>query len=177
MNKALIALSVVMGMSSFAHAETPAPTTNGDQGHGTVTFTGSIIDAPCSITPDSLDQKVSLGSIANKSLENGGTSTPVPFQIKLEKCSIPTAKTVTTTFSGSEGKNGMLAITGNAAGAGIVLKYGDSKVELGKPTASQQIAANANAATLEFSAYLQGDGASIVPGDFSSVADFMLTYQ
>lgn len=36
-----------------------------DQGHGTVTFTGSIIDAPCSIAPESIDQTVNLGQISN----------------------------------------------------------------------------------------------------------------
>ena len=39
-----------------------------DQGHGKVTFTGSIIDAPCSISPDSIDQTVSLGQISNACL-------------------------------------------------------------------------------------------------------------
>lgn len=170
MNKALIALSVVMGMSSFAHAA--------DQGHGKVTFTGSIIDAPCSINPDSVDQKIPLGSIANKALENGGTSTPVPFQIKLEDCAISTAQTVTTTFSGKEGKGGKLAIVGNAAGAGIVLTDdGGAKIELGKPSTGYSIPANAQEATLEFAAYVQGDGASVVPGDFTGVTDFMLSYQ
>ncbi|MDI6978669.1 type 1 fimbrial protein, partial [Serratia sp. Se-RSBMAAmG] len=31
---------------------------------GKVTFTGSIIDAPCSIAPGSVDQTVSLGAIS-----------------------------------------------------------------------------------------------------------------
>lgn len=48
-----------------------------DQGHGKVTFTGSIIDAPCSISPDSIDQTVSLGQISNAALANSGTSTPM----------------------------------------------------------------------------------------------------
>ena len=38
-----------------------------DQGHGTVKFVGSIIDAPCSIHPDSENQTVPLGQISTAS--------------------------------------------------------------------------------------------------------------
>ncbi|ELY3087894.1 type 1 fimbrial protein [Klebsiella aerogenes] len=170
LNKALLAVSVVMGMSSFAHAA--------DQGHGKVTFHGTIIDAPCSIDANSVDQKIELGSIANVALENGGSSTPTPFQILLKDCSLATAQTVTTTFSGMEGVDGKLGIAGSASGAGIVLTDGDgSKITLGQPNKGQEIPAGASAATLEFAAYVQGDGASVVPGEFTGVTDFTLAYQ
>ena len=41
LNKIMMAAVIAFGASSFAQAA--------DQGHGKVTFTGSIIDAPCSI--------------------------------------------------------------------------------------------------------------------------------
>ena len=170
LNKVLLAASVVMGMSSFAHAA--------DQGHGKVTFHGSIIDAPCSIDTKSIDQKIELGSISNVLLASGGTTTPEPFQILLKDCSLDTAKTVTTTFSGMEGTAaGTLGISGSAKGANIMLTDGDgTALTLGQPNKGQQIPAGATGATLEFAAYVQGDGASVVPGEFNSVTDFMLTY-
>lgn len=52
LNKTILAAGLVLGFASMANAA--------DQGHGTVTFTGSIIDAPCSIAPESIDQTVNL---------------------------------------------------------------------------------------------------------------------
>ncbi|HDR2651964.1 type 1 fimbrial protein [Enterobacter asburiae] len=149
-----------------------------DQGHGKVTFTGSIIDAPCSISPDSIDQTVSLGQISNAALANSGTSTPRNFEIKLENCTDVTAKTVTTTFTGAEGATaGSLGITGTAKGASIILTNGDGKqIELGKASDGHSLQDGNN--TLLFSAYLQGDsGVTATTGDFTAIADFTLAYQ
>lgn len=155
-----------------------------DQGQGKVTFTGSIIDAPCSISADSEDQTVKLGQVSNKALVDGGVSETQSFEIKLLNCDVGTIKTVTTTFTGGAGAlPGSLGITGSAKGASIMLMSqqtdasGSSNIELGKPTAPQAIADGDT--TLNFAAYLQGNGASatIVPGDFSAVANFALAYQ
>lgn len=174
MNKIVLGVALAMGISSFAQA---------DQGHGTVTFTGSIVDAPCSIDPDSIDQTVNLGQVSNVALaadSNKGSSTPKNFEIKLEKCTLgDKGKSVTATFTGSKGgTEGMLGLTGTAKGASIAMTDGTGKVlELGKPTTAQALQNGNN--TLLFAAYLQGDGASagIVPGDFKSVANFTLAYQ
>lgn len=156
-----------------------------DQGHGQIKFTGSIIDAPCSITPDSSNQTVYLGQVSNLALKDGGKSTPVSFQIDLEKCDTQTLKNVTATFTGakSSGNVNMLGITGSAKGASIALTDGSGTlIKLGQPTAAQAIVDGSN--TLAFSAYLQGDmaadgkaGAEIIPGEFSSIANYALSYQ
>lgn len=172
LNKIMLAAAVAFGLSSTAYA---------DQGHGKVTFTGAIIDAPCSISPESVDQTVELGQISNVALQNGGQSTPRNFSIDLENCSFDagTNNKVTATFTGMESVagNGLLGITGTAKGASIAITDGSGAViELGKPTKEQEIQAGNN--TLSFAAYVQGDGASatIVEGDFQAVADFTLAY-
>ncbi len=43
-----------------------------DQGHGIVTFSGTVITAPCSVTPESSQIDVDLGKVADSVL-NGGT--------------------------------------------------------------------------------------------------------
>lgn len=176
MNKLVLATSLAMGMSmaSFAHAAAPV-----DQGHGTVTFTGAIINSPCSIHPDSVDQTVNLGQISSIALKDGGKSSPKPFQVKLENCDITALSkgTVTTTFTGAEGVDGRLGIDGVAKGASIALTNGAGKpIVLGTATDPQKIQNGNN--TLEFAAYLQGDNASggVVPGEFHSVANFTLAY-
>nr|WP_154325410.1 fimbrial protein [Pantoea sp. 201603H] len=174
LNKAILAAAVVFGMSSMAHAA--------GEGQGKVTFTGSIIDAPCSITPESVDQTVDLGQISKVALQDGGKSTPRNFSIDLENCAFgtPAAKNkVTVTFTGMESAagNGLLGITGTASGASVAITSGDGQViTLGEATNEQTLQDGNN--TLSFAAYMQGDGASatITEGDFQSVADFTLAY-
>ncbi|AHM75633.1 fimbrial protein [Yersinia hibernica] len=172
LNKTILAAALVLGFASVANAA--------DQGKGTVTFNGSIIDAPCSIAANDDNQVVEMGQISNVALQNGGKSTPKDFKIRLENCDITTLSTVTTTFGGAESAAvaGLLGITGVAEGAGIAIVDGTgSVITLGQPTAEQTLIAGNN--TLAFSAYLQGSTASgaVKPGSFSSVADFTLAYQ
>ncbi|CAI1595574.1 fimbrial protein [Serratia quinivorans] len=178
LNKIMMAAVLAFGAASVAQAAD-------DHGHGTVTFTGSIIDAPCSIDPTSIDQTVDLGAVSNVALTDGGRSKPQNFDIKLVNCSVETGKTVTTTFNGPKGGiDGSLGMTGTAKGASIMMTDGSSNViELGKATTAQALTNGNN--TLLFSAYLQGnpDGGTtpetknvIVPGDFKSVSNFTLAY-
>lgn len=176
-SKCLVAIALSAGLCSGV---VNAATGEGyvDQGHGKVTFTGSIIDAPCSISPKDVEQVVPLGEVANKVLDGGGKSEPKAFSIDLENCDLGTIKTVSTTFTGAADTNDqtMLGITGSASGAGIVLTDGSGKpIALGVATDGQTLQNGTN--TLQFSAYLQGDGASaVVPGSFSSVTNFTLKY-
>ena len=114
------------------------------------------------------------------SLAGSGNSEPKPFEIRLEKCSLTTAKTVKTTFDGPAGTGGLLGITGDASGAGIAITDGNgAQIVLGTATTGQLVSIGATNATLAFSAYLKGNGGAadtIIPGEFSSVANFMLSY-
>ncbi|OKB66578.1 fimbria A protein [Serratia marcescens] len=176
MNMKKIALVMAVGAAMSVGVVNAA-----DQGHGTVTFVGSIIDAPCSITPDTIDQTVNLGQISNKALVNSGKSNPRSFDIKLENCDVSALKekTVTTTFTGTESTAlpGYLAIKGTASGASIAITADDGKnIKLGDASPATKIQDGNN--TLRFAAYLQGNGASsVVPGEFTSVANFTLAYQ
>lgn len=172
----MMAAVVALGMSSVAHAAVQ------DQGHGKVTFNGAIIDASCSIDPNSIDQTVELGQIAKVALKDGGTSTPRYFDIKLENCEFaknePNKVSVTFTGMEADGPNGLLGITGTARGAGVAITdaSGD-KITLGEATKPQELQSGNN--TLKFTAYLQGSqasGAQVVPGDFQAVTDFTLSY-
>jgi len=180
LNKIMMAAVLAFGVTSVAHAAVK------DQGHGTVTFTGSIIDAPCSITPESADQTVNLGQVSNIALKDGGKSTPKNFQIKLENCELISAdpgknNAVSVTFSGAASAvdTELLGITGTAKGASVAITDGSgSLVKLGKASNAQKLQNGNN--SLSFAAYLQGSkasGAVITPGEFQAVADFTLAYQ
>ncbi|EPL9571632.1 fimbrial protein [Providencia rettgeri] len=155
-----------------------------DMGHGKVNFKGSIIDAPCSISPDAIDQTVELGQISNMALVNGGKSSPRNFDIALENCDVTAlTKGVQLTFSGAvasfDKANKTLGIVGTGSGAGVQITNGSGNViTLGTPTPFQNIQDGNN--TLRFSAYLMGNGGdikTITAGEFSSVADFTLSYE
>jgi type 1 fimbria pilin len=173
MNKLVVAIAMASGLTISA-------VNAADQGHGTVTFTGSIIDAPCSIAPDSVDQTINLGEVSSVALKDSGTSEPRPFNIKLEQCDTSTLKTVKATFSGapSAGNPDLLGITGTAKGASIAITNGSGEIIVLGTASPAQTLQNGNN-TLAFSAYLQGDGAtaSIIPGSFQSVTDFTLAYE
>ncbi|OHY68913.1 hypothetical protein BB778_12155 [Pluralibacter gergoviae] len=149
-----------------------------DEGHGIIHFKGAIIDAPCSINPDSEEQTVKLGAISCATLINSGTSTPTSFSINLEKCALTTAKNVEITFTGigTESNPDQLGISGSAKGATIALTdAAGTPIKLG--TAYSAPALHDGSNQLRFAAYLQGDGSSAVtPGDFTSIANFTLAY-
>jgi len=179
LNKLMLAAIVTAGISTMAHAA--------NSGNGKVTFTGAIIDAPCSITPESVDQTVDLGQVSSVALKNGGKSNPRPFTIDLENCSFEAVggntqkNKVAVTFTGMESSSvaGLLGITGTAQGAAVAITDGSGDViKLGQPTKPQALQLGNN--TLTFSAYLQGASTAaattIVPGNFQSVADFTLAY-
>ncbi|UVC29321.1 fimbrial protein [Pantoea sp. SOD02] len=171
-----LAMALGFGLVMAAGAASAAVS---DQGHGSVTIKGSIIDAPCSITPETIDQTVDLGQISNKQLQDSGKSSPKSFAIKLENCDLAAGdNTAQITFTGmaSKGNPALIGMTGSAEGASIGLTNGAGElITMGQPTDIDL--ANGNN-TLSFSAYLQGDGASatIVPGSFQSVVDFNLVY-
>ncbi|WP_337039485.1 fimbrial protein [Serratia marcescens] len=174
MNKILLAMVMVSGISAFT-----VNAAESDQGSGSITFTGSIIDTPCSIAPESSNQTVNLGQVSNVLLANAGSSTPRNFTIDLEKCDTATKKNVTITFGGAKDSvnDKLLGITGTAKGAGVVLTDGGgAQLTLGEPSAPLGLLEGDN--KLVFSAYLQGNSASgsVTPGEFTSVANFTLAY-
>ncbi|WP_196061722.1 MULTISPECIES: fimbrial protein [unclassified Serratia (in: enterobacteria)] len=172
----ILALVVAAGFMSNAFAVAT------EAGKGQIKFTGSIIEAPCSITPGTSNQNIELGQVSATALKDGGKSTPVTFQIDLEKCDIAgITKGVTATFTGpaSASNTDLLGITGSAKGASIVLTDGaGTPIKFGTPTSPQLIMGGSN--TLAFSAYLQGDTdptAVITPGEFTSIANYALAYE
>ncbi|WP_174508671.1 fimbrial protein [Klebsiella oxytoca] len=179
LNKIVLATAMAMGLGMVSVANAA------NEGEGKIVFTGSIIDAPCSITAGSADQSIPLGAISNVALAangNTGVSTPKPFSIDLVDCVIVTPGTrdkVSVTFTGAASTydTESLALIGSAEGAYIVMNHADgAKVKLNTPTNAQTLKNGTN--TLAFTAALKGGGSSavIVPGSFSVPTNFMLNY-
>lgn len=170
LNKLAVTLVMAMGMAAgVANASTPG-------GTGSVNFKGQIVDAPCSIKPDSTNQDVEMGAVTVKTLE-AGRSASQPFDLNLESCDASGAK-VGITFDGVRAENGndsLLMLTGSAKGAGLgIVDKNGSDLTLGTQADLGTLVAGDN--KLSFTAYLEKVGASIVPGSFTSVANFTMMY-
>lgn len=174
LNKFVVAMG--LGVALVSGAATAA-----DEGHGTITFEGSIIDAPCSIKGDQVDQTVKMGQVNTKILANGGKSSPETFSIKLTDCVITDPTAVSITFAGAtsaETPNNLALVGTTVKGASLAITDEKlSPIKIGQKTELKDILEGDN--TLTFGAYLQGDGASttIVPGAFKTVANFQLAYE
>ncbi|EAX2647899.1 long polar fimbrial protein LpfA [Salmonella enterica] len=84
-NKIILAMAAVGMMcatSAFAAAD-------GDSGGGTISFTGSVINAPCSVSTDSQNINVLLGQVSNSSLNTVKYSDSKKITISLINCSFP----------------------------------------------------------------------------------------
>ena len=175
MKKIALAAAVFTAMITGANAK--------DQGHGTLTFKGSVIDAPCSIDAKSLDQTIQLGAISKDQLKSGGTSTPVGFDIQLHDCDAATANKASITFNGyagssTDGLDNSFAVTGDGTGVGVTITDLGGKII--KPNTASDLPPMADGDNdLKFQAYVQGTTASAgaVPGAFQSVANFVMSYQ
>lgn len=157
----------------------------GGAGSGKVTFNGEIINAPCSVAPESVDQVVEMGQISTKELAGGGESNSKPFSIKLLNCEISdkAEDAVKVTFSGAKDpvEPTLLVIGGgDAAGAGIKMTApGGAPIELGTPTAAFGLVNGDN--ELTFSAVLKGykdqTDNPLKAGAFTAVTNFTLSYE
>ncbi|EFT2485908.1 fimbrial protein [Salmonella enterica] len=99
-NKITLAMALAGMMSTVPAFAAPIATT--DAGQGTIQFTGSVIDAPCSIVPESQNIKVNLGQVSLKTLDAANKySSAVPVTINLTGCSFeaPTTGETTTKYS------------------------------------------------------------------------------
>lgn len=88
MIKSVIAGAVAMAVVSFG--VNAAPTI--PQGQGKVTFNGTVVDAPCSVSQKSADQSIDFGQLSKSFLEAGGTSKPMDLDIELVNCDITAFK-------------------------------------------------------------------------------------
>lgn len=91
---------------------------------GELNLHGRIIDQPCVVAPESLDQEVEMGVVDVKELYGNGVGELVPFSIRLTNCKPGIFRMAKVTFTGSQDTelSGGLAFTaGIARGAGIRL--------------------------------------------------------
>lgn len=156
-----------------------------NQGGGAITFRGAIVDAPCSIHPDDVNQILDMGRVANSSLRDEQAQIK-NFGIRLIGCDLKKynskgAPDSTGKWSGVRAKftgtsinnNKLLKISDNV---GIELAHGGKVLTFG--TASEKMELTGNQ-TLPFQAKLKmvNKAGDIALGEFTTVANFELSYE
>lgn len=163
-----------------------------------MTFSGSVIDAPCSIVPDSQNIKVDLGQVSMKSLSAADKySSSVPVTISLTGCSFENTAGQSTTSNyskvavtfpgvmppqGGDLTKGEIANTaGNAAkNVAIQLLKGDgvNPVDLSKAPATGDITLDTSSATnkLNFFARMIAVGGAASQGAVGATVTYKLKY-
>ncbi|HAT1685414.1 TPA: fimbrial protein [Klebsiella oxytoca] len=196
--KSVLAVTVVAAMMSAAPvwAADPAPST-GPFGSGTIHFTGTITNSPCSIAPGDEALTVSFGQVSRKVLKNEGDFSPSqPIVIHLTGCSFdpdtpPTGGTanpvgamsrVQVSFGNTAVITGSHAFANTAGGADAAQNVGVQLLESNNSTiiepntasAAQQLQAGDN--QLKFFARLLAVGGAATPGNFDASVNYTLTY-
>lgn len=151
----------------------------------TIQLHGRIIDQPCAIAPESVDQAVEMGVVDVKQLYANGAGEQVPFSIRLTNCKPGIFRMAKVTFTGSKDAqlSGGLAFTaGIAKGAGIRLyDVTQTPLDLGTPSRGYLLGGSADN-ELQFFARVEGHpdalaAKNIQPGDYSAVANFIVAYE
>ncbi|MFC0229486.1 fimbrial protein [Serratia aquatilis] len=147
-----------------------------------IQFRGTVVARACNIAPESLDQSVDMDTIIVKAMYRNQIRR-WPFYINLTDCKTNIFKTATVTFTGTEDSEltGKLAINNGANGVAIAIA--DDKnvdIDLGTPSSATTLSNGDN--TLKFNAYVLGrpsaiQNRSITEGQFSSIANFVVSYQ
>ena len=192
-NKLILAVLITGSMTGSALAAAP---TGADYGHGTLHFTGSVINSPCSIAPGDEDIDVPLGQVANKVLEAGaGYSLTQPITIHLQNCDLtaqtgvisgtgtvdyPAFSKVSVQFAGSaDAQNADLyANTGTAQGVGIrLMDTMAGNVPLMANAASAEHGLTSGDNILKFGARLEKNGDAVATGTVAADVTYAMNYK
>ncbi|WP_323971617.1 fimbrial protein [Aeromonas hydrophila] len=151
----------------------------------TVHLHGRIIDQPCVVSPESLEQEVEMGVVDVKQLYANGAGEQVPFSIRLTNCKPGIFRMAKVTFTGSKDtqlSGGLAFSAGSAKGAGIRLyDVTQSPLTLGTPSRGYLLGGTTEN-ELQFSARVEGHpdalaAKNIQPGDYTAVANFIVAYE
>lgn len=160
----------------------------GDMGQGTITFTGSVTEAPCSISAADSNLAIDLGQISKKVLTGAGKfGTPVPVEIHLAGCNFEEDATshalklskVNVTFPGQTSTTGMIPNTGDATGVAIQMMNADNTTAVNFATGSagtQMHQGNGNMLSL-FARIANTGATAATAGSVAAKVTYMLDYK
>lgn len=147
----------------------------------TVNITGKVTNGTCSVSSDSIDKPVYLGSVPINLFSQGSASSPpVQFTINLENCGT-ISHGVQVTFSGTPDENApdyfKLSPDSSASGIGIVIMDDARKmISVGDTSKPYLITGGVETKSLVFYAKMAADGSALKTGTVTSSATFTTAY-
>lgn len=196
-NKIVLAMATAgMMCCTSAFAEPIAPT---NAGGGMITFSGSVIDAPCSIVPESQNIQVNLGQVSLKTLDSANKySSAVPVTINLTGCSFeaPTNQNTTVQYSkvsvtfpdahtptGADATKGEIANDASDAAENVVIQLlksdastGVDLTKLSPTTGDIQLDTTSATSKLQFYARMMTIGGAAKAGGVHAQVTYKLHY-
>ncbi|MFK3913329.1 fimbrial protein [Enterobacter cancerogenus] len=181
--KALLAVSMATIISGSAFAD--------EQGSGKIKFKGVVINAPCSIAPDSVDKEVDLGEVTTATINANRKSAPVAVDINLQNCQLdnpgdesatPITKVdVKFTSTATNAADTSLMANTYADGAQNVgvrlLDDAEAKITLGSPK-EVVLQTGSDTQVLHFKAQMEvPTGATATAGQVEATANYVLQYK
>lgn len=157
-----------------------------EQGQGKITFKGLVINAPCSVAPESVDLQVSLGEVSDKALASG-TSAAVPVNIQLNDCVLDDGsggalfskvKVKFTSASVTGVDNNLLAnlLSGGAQHVGVrLMQENEQHIGIGS-TVEVPLTGTNKIQVLKFKAHMEPVGGAPTPGEVEATANYVLEY-
>lgn len=145
----------------------------------TVNFVGTIVQASCSLTTESQDQTVDLGSVLTSTLaRQGATSDEKPFIIGLEDCDSSVLSEASIAFSGETANDTTLStndIANTAVGIQILQDGNELVLDGSAKTTPQQLEDGVN--IMEFTARYVAISDQVAAGEANAVANFVIHYE
>ncbi|MBF7993689.1 type 1 fimbrial protein [Rahnella sp. SAP-29] len=149
-----------------------------------MTFRGTLIQEPCTVTPGNETINVDFKDVINKFLYRYQRTEPKPFQLQLSDCDLTIGQTVNLSFTGTESTvlPGLLAVDpGSQAiniAIGLEMKDG-TPILINQPV--KNIPLSSGTTLLQFNAYVQGEPdalaqQSLTYGRFTATSVFLLEY-
>lgn len=155
---------------------------DGQAHDGRVNITGVINDNTCTLSPDSHNFTVKLGSVSNRQFYHAGDGSAwQAFTLDLQNCG-STASGVTVSFSGQTDRFNadLLALDGgadSASGVGIAIYNADkTPIALGDMSELLALLPGESSVQLRFYARYVADGSVVSAGEANATATFILTY-
>ena len=155
-----------------------------DQGHGSVTINGEILDAACSVATESRDQTINMSSQPLSEIVSENHGLARPFAIHLENCTLarysPNALSVNDwkyfqiTFDGIR-KGNAFGVEGGTNGVSLEIKDKEGNVAVpGQALPSEDIMPGSM--TINYTMRLVGNGEELEPGAYHSTIRYKLDY-
>ena len=150
---------------------------------GRVYVSGTITNNTCTLSPDSQNMTVAMGTVSDRQFLHPGEEGPwQPFAIELQNCGT-TASGVTVSFSGTadERRHDCLALTpaeGDATGVAVAI-YDSNKnaLPLAESSAVYPLSEGQSSVHLQFYARYIANGDVVTPGTANASATFVLNYE